>query len=112
MAQMLSIEVFLQGPFAVEGFDSTLVQQLCLSHAKYALRRQANNWKSDRCTLRALHLGRVRPLGYAYLANGRLLVCAERNNGFDGNGPAAAFLFYTTSRETEECVDSVLPFTA
>jgi hypothetical protein len=112
MAEMLSIEVSLQGGFAVEGFDSKLVQQLCLSHAKYALRRQANNGKCDRSTLGALHLWRVRPLGHANLANRRLLVCAERHNGFDGSGPAAAFFFYSTSREIEECVDSALPFAA
>jgi hypothetical protein len=73
MAQMLLLEVFLQGPFAVERFDSTLVQQLRLTHAKYTLRGQANHWKSDRCTPRALHLWRVRPLGHANLANRRLL---------------------------------------
>lgn len=34
MAQMHLVKVFLQGPFTVEGLDSPLVQQLCLSHAK------------------------------------------------------------------------------
>jgi hypothetical protein len=112
MAQMLLLEVSLQGPFAVERFDSMLVQQLCLSHAKYALRRQANSWKSDRCTPRALHPWRVRPLGHANLANRRLLSCAERKNGCDGSGPTAAFLLYITGRKIEECVDDVLPFAA
>jgi hypothetical protein len=112
MAKMLSIEVFLQGPFAVKGFDSTVVQQLRLTHAKYTLRGQANHWKSDRCTPRALHPWRVRPLGHANLANRRLLSCAERNNGCDGSGPTAAFLLYITGRKIEECVDDVLPFAA